>query len=247
KDNIIDKFNLNYISALVAVPCAMDLQQLYKLKTVLRESGINKVNFVQNGVCVREYDESLDAYSNCLVVDIGKYTTDFSILNKFEFRYGRDYSIGGANMDENLQTYILDNYNLDVNLTTTEEIKNKVASLYQNDMFTTDFLGIDNNKQFVKKTISASEVRVAILEVYNKIMDLILEYIKGLPTELSAEVFKNGVIFSGGGAVIQGLFEYASEKLEMPVIILDNPIDAVVLGCAKLLDKPIGQILKISF
>lgn len=244
---ILDKFRVQKVSALVAVPCATDIHQLNKLKTVLMKAGINKINFVQNGVCVREYEESLDEYDNCLVVDIGKYITDFSILNKFAFVSGRDYKIGGADMDNSLVTYIKDNFNLDVTPAVAEEVKNKVASLYNNDMYSTEFQGISEEKVYETQKIIASEVKVAIVGVYDKICNLILEYVKAQPKELTAEIFKNGVIFSGGGAKIQGLYEYAHKKLEMPVIILDNPVDAVVLGCAKLLDKPIKSILKINF
>ena len=247
ENKIIDKLSVNKISALVAVPCGMGIEQLIKLRKVLLSSGINQVNFVTNAVCVREYDETLDSYSNCCVVDIGKYTTDMSILSKLSFIKGRDYFIGGANMDEALKTYVQDNYELEITEKQAEDIKCKVASLYNNDLYSTEFEGITEDKVFSKQTITANEVRVAILSVYDKICDLVLAYIKDLPKELSAEVFSNGVIFSGGSANIYGLYEYAQKKLEMPIIMLDNPVDAVVLGCAKLLDKPLKNIIKVEF
>ena len=243
---IIDKFTAQRISALVAVPCALAYDKLVDLKTVLMQAGISKVNFVQNGVCLREYDESLDPYSNCLTVDIGKYTTDFSVLNKFAFSYGRDYQIGGADMDLALQTYIADNYHLDVTLSKAEEIKNKVASLYLNDSYSTEFQAVAEDKTYIKQKITANEVRIAIVGVYNKIFDLIHDYVKSLPKAVCAEVMKNGVMFSGGSSKIQGLYEYASKKLSLPLISIDNPVDAVILGCAKLLDKPLKSIVKIN-
>lgn len=246
EQKILDKFTIHKISALVAVPCAMQVEHLTKLKTVLMQSGINKVNFIQNGVCVRYYEESLDDFANCLVVDIGKYTTDFSILNKFAFQYGRDYFIGGADMDTALQTYIADNYNLEVTLRVTEEVKSKIASLYEYDMYSTSFSGINQDKMFETHSITANEVRVAITGVYDKIFALIKEYLDSLPKELTAEIYKNGVMFSGGSCKISGLYEYASKKLDMPIIILDNPVDAVVLGCAKLLDVPVKSLVKIN-
>ena len=246
EQKILDKFTINKISALVAVPCAMTVEQLAKLKTVLMQGGIDQVTFVQNGVCVRAYDETIDEFANCLVVDIGKYTTDMSILNKFSFQCGRDYFIGGADMDTALQTYIADNYNLEVTLLTAEEIKSKVASLYENDMYSTVFNGINSKRAFETKTITANEVRVAIQGVYDKIFKLIKDYLASLPKELSAEVYKNGVIFSGGSCKLQGLYEYASRHIDMPVISLDNPVDAVVLGLAKLIDMPAKSLVKID-
>lgn len=246
ENKIIDKLKVNKISALVAVPCGLKIEQLSRLKKVLLSGGINKVNFVTNAVCVREYDETLDPYANNCVVDIGKHTTDISILSKIAFVKGRDYFIGGANMDEALKTYIQDNFELEITEKTAEQIKCKVASLYANDMYSTNFNGITEEKQFKTQSITANEVRVAILSVYDKICDLVLSYIKDLPKELSAEVFANGVIFSGGSSNIPGLYEYATQKLDMPIISLDNPVDAVVLGCAKLLDKPLKSIIKIE-
>lgn len=246
ESKIIDKFKVNNINALVAVPCGLSIEQLSKLKKVLLESGITKVNFVTNAVCVREYDETLDSYANNCIVDIGKYTTDISILSKVSFIKGRSYFIGGANMDDALKTYIQDNHNLEITEKTAEQIKCKVASLYDNDMYSTSFEGINDEKVFEKQSITANEVRVAILSVYDKICELVIDYIKDLPKELSAEVFSNGVIFSGGSSNIHGLYEYMTKKLDMPVIALDNPVDAVLLGCAKLLDKPIKSLIKIE-
>lgn len=246
ENKIVDKFKVNKIYALVAIPCGLKIDQISKLKKVLLASGINRVNFITNAICVREYDETLDTYSNACVVDIGKYTTDISILSKLAFVKGRDYFIGGANMDDALKTYIQDNYDLEITLKSAEQIKCKVASLYANDMYSTTFDGINQEKVYSTQSITANEVRVAILSVYDKICKLVLDYIKDLPKELSAEVFANGVIFSGGSANIPGLYEYATNKLDMPVIALDNPVDAVVLGCAKLLDKPLKSIIKIE-
>ena len=149
-------------------------------------------------------------------------------------------------MDTALQTYIADNYNLEVTLLTAEEIKSKVASLYENDMYSTVFNGINSKRVFETKTITANEVRVAIQGVYDKIFKLIKDYLASLPKELSAEVYKNGVIFSGGSCKLQGLYEYASRHIDMPVISLDNPVDAVVLGLAKLIDMPAKSLVKID-
>lgn len=245
-EKILDKFMLNKISCLVAVPCAMTVDHLTTLKRVLMQAGLVDINFVQNGVCVRQYDETIEDISNCLVVDVGKYTTDFSVLSKNNFICGRDYFIGGAEMDEALKTYVEDNYNLEINLPVAEEIKSKVASLYEGDSYSCEFVGVNSEKVFETKSITANEVRVAIVGVYDKIFSLIKEYLETLPRELTAEVYKNGVIFSGGSCKIEGLYEYASLKLDMPVIILDNPVDAVVLGLAKLLDTPKKSLTKID-
>lgn len=232
---VLSNWKANSISAIVSLPCGLNIEQSTKVKKVLHSVGISKVKMVTNAECVRAYEESLDKLATCCVVDIGKYTTDITILNKLNIIKGRDYYIGGLNMDEALKTYIEDNYNLEITLSTAESLKCKLSTLYENDSYSATCVGINENKQFEEVKITANEVYVAIKSVYDKILELVKNYINELPKEQIAEVYHNGVIFSGGGSNIQGLYEYAMQKLEMPIIILDNCVDAVVLGAVKLL------------
>ena len=242
---ITDKLFLGKINALVAVPCALNEKQLLLLKRVLHQSGISKITFVQNSVCARE-NLDIEPHSHIMVVDIGKYITDISVLNDYDFLFGRMYFIGGEKMDSSITTFIMDNHELEVSDMTSEAVKNEVASLYERDMYKTEYIGIDHNNKFTRKEITANEVRVAITNVYDKIFELINDVMTTIPKEIAAEVYNNGIMFVGGASRISGLYEYAKKKLEMPVIMPDDPMDAVILGAGKLLSKQ-GQFLKINF
>ena len=241
---ITDKFLLTRLSALVAVPCALNETQLLLLKQVLQESGVNKVTFVQNSVCARQNLE-VDSHSHIMVVDIGKYITDISVLSDFNFDFGRMYFIGGDNMDKSITTFIQDNHGLEVSNLTSEAIKNEVASLYDRDLYKTEYIGIDENNKFVKNEITASEVRVAIINVYDKIFELINEVLKGLSKEVLTEIYTNGIMFVGGASSIAGFYEYAKKKLDMPIIVPDDTTDAVIIGASKLLSSD-KEFLKIE-
>ena len=244
KKVINDKFLLNRLNALVAVPCALNRKQLTLLKRVLNDSGVTKVTFVQNSVCART-DLDIDSHAHIMVVDIGKYITDISVLNEYNFAMGRMYFIGGEDMDKSITTFILDNHNLTVSDLTSEAIKNEVASLYERDLYKTEYIGIDENDKFVKKEITANEVRVAILNVYDKILKLINDVLSSLDKDTARDVYNNGVMFVGGASTIPGLYEYVSKKLDMPVIIPENPADTVILGAGKLLNGN-REFLKIE-
>ena len=243
-DIIKDNFWLSKLSALVAVPCALNEKQLKLLKKVLHASGINKVTFVQNAVCARNNLE-IDKHARIMVVDIGKYITDISVLNDFSFDFGRMHFLGGSNMDSSLTTFIQDNHGLEVSDLTSEAIKNEVASLYERDFYKTEYIGIDTNDKFIKNTITANEVRVAIQNSYDTIFKLIKDVIKELPKEIAEDIYTNGVYFIGGASSISGLYEYASRKLDMPVMVSENPKDEVILGAGKLLSKK--DFIKIEF
>ena len=104
---------------------------------------------------------------------------------------------------------------------------------------------MDNNK-FIKRDISASEVKVAIVNVYDKICTLIQDVLKSLNKELLADIYKNGIMFVGGASRIAGLYEYMKQKLDIPIIVAENPQDAVILGAGKLLNSKM-EFLKIDF
>ena len=81
---------------------------------------------MQNGVCARE-NLDIDSHARIMVVDIGKYITDISVLNDYNFDFGRMFFLGGEDMDESLTSFIQDNYNLEIANMTSEAIKNEIA------------------------------------------------------------------------------------------------------------------------
>lgn len=234
--NIIDEaiFENGIISALVAVPCALTEKKLLELKLLLHSAGVSKISFVQNAVCVR-LGLDVNDEAQIMVVDMGKYLVDISILTRYQFISGRNYLIGGAEMDVALATYIEDNFGVKISLEQAQNIKNELASMYNNDMYTVTFKGVDANNEYKEITMRASEARVAVVGIYEKIFDLIEETLENLPSESLAEINQNGIVFTGGVSCIYGLMEYATQRFKMPIKVVENPKDAVVLGAGKLL------------
>jgi rod shape-determining protein MreB len=194
-------------------------------------------------VCARR-NLDLDPHEHIMVVDVGKYITDISVLSDYNFHSGRMYFIGGLDMDKSITTFIADNHNLEVSDLSSEAVKNEIASLYERDSYKAEYIGIDENNKFVKRDISANEVRVAIQNLYDKIFELIQDRLSILPKEILAEIHRNGIMFVGGANRIQGLYEYAIKKLDFPIIIQDDPQDSVILGAGKLLSQK--EYLKIT-
>lgn len=236
-NNVIDSaiHESGSISAIVAVPCALTERKLLELKLLLQNAGVGKIVFVQNAVCVRHNLNNIDESGEVMVVDMGKFLIDVSVLTKYSFVKGRNYLIGGAEMDDALATYVQDNYNVSISKDLAETVKDEVASMHANDMYTTTFTGVDENNEYKQITIRANEARVAIIGIYEKIFDLIEEVLDDLPSETLAEVRKNGIVFTGGVSSVHGLTEYATKRLNMPVQVVENPKDAVILGAGELL------------
>lgn len=245
-NNLIEerKYELR-ISALVAVPCGLNFDQLQLIKKVLRIVGVGKVKFVTNAVCAKSLLD-LDPADTIAVVDIGKNITDVTILNDMEILAGRTYQIGGQDMDKSISTFIQDNYDLEVLDVTSEEIKNELSSLYERDMCKTKFIGIDKDNHFRKCEITANEVRLAIESVYNTIIKNVQELIETLDKKTIASIYKNGIVFVGGGSSVAGFYEYLNKKLDANIIIPENPTDNVIMGAGKLLNLN-KEFLTIDF
>lgn len=236
KKLVLNKFFIHNINALVAVPSGLNEEQLILLKRVLYKSGISNITFVQNSVCARSSLE-IDSHAYTMVVDIGKNITDISILNDYNYAFGRMYFLGGSDMDKSITTFVSDNKDLTITDRDSEKIKNEVASLYENDTCRTDFVGQDENGKFVKETISANEVRVAITNVYDAIINFVADILKSSSKEICTDIYNNGIMFVGGSSKIAGLYEYAKNKLDLPIIIPEDASDAVILGAGKLLNR----------
>ena len=243
KDVIQDRFLLTKLRALVAVPSGMKEEQLIKIKRVLLEAGINNVSFVINSVGARNMLD-VDSQAHIMVVDIGKYLTDISILNEYNFTFGRTYFFGGVNMDKSITTFISDNHGLKVNDRTSEMVKNEIASLYERDLNKIEYSGFDNDK-LVKHEITANEIRVAIVGLYDKIFEFIEDILKQVSKEVLHDIYNFGIMFVGGASSIPGLYEYAKKKLDLPIILPDDPSDCVINGVGKLMSSD-KEFLKIN-
>ncbi|MBO5910179.1 MAG: rod shape-determining protein, partial [Clostridia bacterium] len=156
--NIINNalFEGGSISALVAVPCALTEKKLLELKLILHSAGISKVTFVPNEVCIRANMSSVEDDAKVAIADIGKFLVDVSVLTRYDMLKGRSYLVGGGEMDIALATYIEDNYGVKITTEQAETIKDEIASMFDNDMYTVTFEGIDLNNEYKAVTIRAN-------------------------------------------------------------------------------------------
>ena len=84
--------------------------------------------------------------------------------------------------------------------------------------------------------ISAEEVREALAEPVSAIVDAIKSTLERTPPELSADIIDNGIMLTGGGALLRGLDMLVNRETGMPVLVAENPLDCVVMGTGKCLD-----------
>lgn len=178
--------------------------------------------------------------SGNMIVDIGGGTTDVAVISLDGVVYSKAVRVGGDKMDEAIMAYIKRRYNLMIGDMTAEQIKNTIGSAYNtgSEQRVMDIKGRDLISGIPKTlTINEAEIREALNEPVNIILDTIKVILENTPPELAADIVDRGIVLAGGGALLRGLDSLIREETGLPVILAEDPLTAVVRGVGKMLDE----------
>jgi rod shape-determining protein MreB len=180
----------------------------------------------------------LDASGN-LIVDIGGGTTEVALISLAGIVYSRSVRVAGDELDEAIEQYMKRAYSLMIGPRTAEEIKIRVGSAYPLEKeMTMEVKGRDMVAGLPKTiTITSQEVREAIVEPLNTIVEAVRVTLERCPPELSADLVDRGIMLAGGGALLRGIDKLISEETGLPVHIADDPLSAVAEGTGKALNE----------
>jgi rod shape-determining protein MreB and related proteins len=174
-----------------------------------------------------------------MIVDIGGGTTDVAVISLSGIVYSRSLRVAGNHMDEAIMNHLKRKYNLLIGERTAEQIKIKIGSAYSLDKpLTMEVKGRDLIEGMPKTiTVDDSEIREALTECVNTIMNAIRVALERTPPELSADISTRGIVLAGGGAMLKNLDKRIREETALPVSIADDPLTSVVLGIGQTLSN----------
>ncbi len=182
-----------------------------------------------------------------MVVDIGGGTTEVAVISLGGIVTSQSIRIGGDEMDQAIITFGKKEYSLMLGERTAEEIKMALGSAFPaEDEPHAEIRGRDLVSGLPKTVvISAAEVRKAIEEPVNLIVNAVKNTLDKCPPELAGDVMDRGIALTGGGALLRGLESRIREDTGMPVQVADNPLDSVVLGTGKCVEdfETLRQVL----
>ncbi len=184
-----------------------------------------------------------------LIVDIGGGTTEIAVISLGGIVINRSLRIAGEEMNEVIIKSARLRHGLLLGETTAEDVKISIGSsteMTKEKSFVVR--GRDMEKGLPKSLkIKSSEVRESLAPVIQEIVGAISDTIEETPPELVADIMKHGVILAGGGSMIYGIDKVIAEATKMPVWVADDPQDAVVKGCGKLLsDEKLLEAVRIK-
>jgi rod shape-determining protein MreB and related proteins len=182
-----------------------------------------------------------------MIVDIGGGTSEVAVISLSGIVVSRSLRIGGDRMDEDVIQYIKKKYNLLIGERMAEEIKIRIGSAYPlEERLTMDIKGRDMVRGIPKTlTISDVEIREALADSVEQIVMVVRSTLERTPPELAGDIVDQGIILSGGGALLKGIDRHIAEETGLQVKIADDPLTSVVMGTGKILDN-INLLKKIT-
>lgn len=170
-----------------------------------------------------------------MIVDIGGGVTEIAVISLGGIVVSNSVKVAGNSFDDDIIAYMKRKYNLSLGSITAEEVKIQIGSACpMKDELTMEVHGRDSVTGLPKNvTVDSSEVREAISESLETIIDGIKSVLEKTPPELAADIYETGIVLSGGGATLRGLGKLINKNIDIPVFIAEDPAHCVALGTGK--------------
>jgi rod shape-determining protein MreB and related proteins len=177
--------------------------------------------------------------SGNMIIDIGGGTTEVAVISLSGIVYSNSARVGGDKMDEAIINYIKRKYNLLIGERTAELIKITIGSACQTDEIETmEIKGRDLVAGVPKiLEIKSEEVREALAEPVNAIVEATKLALERTPPELAADIVDKGIVLVGGGSQLRNLDVLLREATGLPVMLAEEPLTAVAIGTGRTLDE----------
>lgn len=174
-----------------------------------------------------------------MIVDIGGGTTEIAVIALSGIVYSQSVRLGGDELNEDIINYFRRNHNLLIGERTAEQVKCMIGSaapLDEEIEIQTKGRDLVNGVPRIR-TVSSVEVREAIAESVNTIIESVTQSLEQTPPELSADILDRGIMLTGGGALLKNLDKLIRDTTDLPVHIAEDPLTAVVRGTGEVLEN----------
>ncbi len=177
--------------------------------------------------------------SGNMIVDIGGGTTEVAVISLAGIVFGKSVRVAGDKMDEAIISHLKRQHQLMIGERTAELIKVTLGNAYPDgETHVMDVKGQDMVARVPRTLeVNSDEIRVALEEPVRAIISALRQALERMPPELAGDVMDRGIVLSGGGALLRHLDVLIREETGVPVMIAEDPLSCVVIGCGKALDE----------
>jgi len=226
---------------IVAVPSGITQVEKRAVKESAESAGAREVFLIEEPMAAAIGAGLPITEPTCnLIVDIGGGTTEVAVISLAGIVFSRSLRVGGDKMDAAIMQYIKRKYNLLIGERTSEIIKTSIGNAYPDpdDISTIEVKGRDLVSGIPKiLAIDSEEVREAISEQVDAIVESVKIALEQTPPELAADIVDRGIVLTGGGALLKNLDRLLREETGLPISIADDPLSTVARGSGMALDN----------
>jgi rod shape-determining protein MreB and related proteins len=174
-----------------------------------------------------------------MIIDIGGGTTDIAVISLGGIVRAKNLKVAGDKLNNDIVSYIRNEFKILIGEKTAEDVKIEIASVSPcNPPLETSIRGRDLVTGLPREVvITDSDIREAIGPSIDTLLDSVKEVLETTPPEILADVMRNGIYITGGGALIKGLPDILSEYVGIPVFVADDPLTAVARGAGIILEE----------
>ncbi len=179
-----------------------------------------------------------------MIVDIGGGTSEIAVISLGGIVINKSVRVAGDEMDEAIIHFVRLKYNVLLGERTAEEIKLQLGNAHPTAFDNKERVMVVRGRDLEtglpsSLRINSSEVREALMPTLREITSGVAEVLEQTPPELVSDILERGIALAGGGSLIAGIEKLMEEETRMPIYITDDPMTAVVRGCARVLDDEV--------
>jgi rod shape-determining protein MreB len=173
-----------------------------------------------------------------MIVDIGGGTTEVAVISLGGIVASQSVRVAGDELDEAVLAFVKKEYSLALGERTAEEVKMALGSAWPLETeLRAEIRGRDLVTGLPKTiVVTTEEIREAIAEPVSAIVDAVKATLDKTPPELAADIMEQGIVITGGGALLRGLDQRLHHETGMPIVVAEDPLHSVVIGSGQSLE-----------
>ncbi|KMK92302.1 rod-share determining protein MreBH [Rossellomorea marisflavi] len=229
-------FSIRKPTVVVCTPSGATSVERRAIQDAVRGSGAKSVTLIEEPVAAAiGADLPVGEPVANVIVDIGGGTTEVAIISYGGVVSCNTIRIGGDQMDEDIIQYVRKRYNLLIGERTAEQVKIEVGqALIEHDERKMEIRGRDLVTGLPKTIeLTSLQIQEALKESLLHILETIRATLENCPPELSGDIVDRGVILTGGGSLLNGLQDWLSQEIVVPVHLAPNPLESVAIGTGR--------------
>jgi len=224
---------------IVSVPSDLNSMERSAVKEACKDGGAREVMLIKDPFSAALGSmQSVELPKGILVLDIGAGVSDISLLSCNGIVMSKSLRLAGNDLDEAIIEHFKVHHRVLISHNDAERLKKELGNPFANEELTLQI----NVKNLVSRlperfVASSIDVRQAILPMVDKIVALTHSLLSELPPSFAQDIYDQGVLLTGGSSMLQGMDRYLSEKLEIVVNLVENPLQNIILGAGRAMEN----------